>query len=139
MKHKKQQALLRYNRRRWISRKYPIERKNGKAAYVYLFRHAETEFYKIGFSGNWMARLEDLQASNPFLTYYIAVRVKDATKAESTLHKRFKNKRFNREFFKLSDGEIRFIKEYLASQQPVGYSPKSEDNHEHKIDVKDMG
>lgn len=85
---------------------------NKTEGYVYLI-HSE-HGTKIGKSVRPIQRITQLQTQMPFNFRYIEnTFVKDYSKTETELHKRFANKRLNGEWFNLSDNEIETCRSIL--------------------------
>src|SRR6478609_3194189 len=83
---------------------------------VYLFRHVGTDFVKIGMTKNSdvLDRFRQFSTYAPMGAEIVGViATKDALFLEKQLHKEFKEKRVQGEFFKLSDNEcMSIVKKY---------------------------
>lgn len=124
MNTRKAQTKARYSRRRLLADREPKEGMDGTTGYLYVFRSGKSDLYKIGFSGDWQKRLTTLQASNPALFCLRVRRVENVRKVEKELHEKFESQRYTREYFKLTQDDIKFIDEYLDVRTPAGYSPQ---------------
>ena len=72
--------------------------------YTYLV--SDGRLYKIGKSKDVYSRINQLKTSNPLIEL-VHVIDKDV---ENMLHKQFANKSFSREWFNLSESDIKYIK-----------------------------
>lgn len=86
---------------------------SGTSGYVYVVHLGIENLYKIGRSGNMVARLKDLAASNPRLTATLACRVGNMYRVEGVLHRRFKRQRISRECYGLEPGDLERIRTFL--------------------------
>ena len=99
-----------------VQRKYrgPWTKKpNKRPGYIYVLKIDGNGLYKIGFSKHVGQRVRDLQLSNPHIRKVFAVQVGDMKREEDVLHKRYVRKWVNREFFRLSDSDLKEIRAYL--------------------------
>jgi hypothetical protein len=118
MTHKAWQSKMRYRRRMKVSRKEQVEGRAGKKyGYIYIMGMGG-ELFKIGWTFNVQKRLKEFQTANPLLALVHAEHVTDPRLRESTLHKRYANKRAAGEWFRLTEDDIAAIKAYLASLTP---------------------
>lgn len=82
---------------------------NHKGKFLYLIKC--NEFYKIGIAYNLDNRLNSLQCGNPYeIDLVFAVKCTDALEVEKLLHINFKEKWHFREWYKLEDTDVQFIK-----------------------------
>ncbi len=78
-------------------------------SYIYLI-HSHDDVYKIGVSQRPKERLQSLGTLSPYdLTLVMAMKHDDAYGAEISLHEKFKEKRMNGEWFKLTDKDVSYI------------------------------
>lgn len=95
--------------------------KPNTTGFVYVFGSAKTGFYKIGCGNAPMSRMKDYQPSKlPFSVEMIhTIPVDDKIKAEAELHRLFREKHTNGEWFRLSAEDLEKItglKKYVAGQ-----------------------
>ena len=72
---------------------------------TYILKDELSGLYKIGKTSDLDKRLKSLRCGNPFISLYATI----GRDCESELHKLFDSKRFEREWFNLSDDDIEFI------------------------------
>lgn len=76
--------------------------------YLYIIKCHE--YYKIGTTFNLDNRVNTLQCGNPYEIELIwAVRISDYKECEMLLHKHFASKRHSREWFLLTEDDIKSI------------------------------
>lgn len=81
-----------------------------RSGFVYLIRSGESNKYKIGISKNVPSRLATLQTANPEKMELIcAFASSDARRKEAELHNAFEQRRITREWFELSQDDVRSI------------------------------
>lgn len=87
---------------------YSEIRANTKSGYVYVIRHGDSDYYKIGHTTSRpMSRLRDMQVGSPIeLVLYEVFYVKDVVEAEQKAHKLVNCKRVRGEWFELNQWEI---------------------------------
>lgn len=79
-----------------------------KAGFVYLLQGGN--YYKIGHSKDVPTRLSQISPKLPFPTQVIhTIKTDDMAELEKALHKRFKDKRTNGEWFVLNDADVAWI------------------------------
>lgn len=84
-----------------------------KKGFVYFLKAEKTNWYKIGMTNNLHDRLNQLRPIMPFkikIAYYI--KANNRYKLEKKIHKVFKDKKINGEWFELSTNDIQLIKEF---------------------------
>jgi len=99
-------------------RRWKKEKRVGKSGYVYIFKSGYDDLYKIGMSGNWESRLRELKIANPQIKCIVSHRVGDMRSVESELHRIFKHKRIEREWFSLNQDDISRAERLMLSRQP---------------------
>lgn len=84
---------------------------NKKAGFVYVFGSNDTGYYKIGSGTKPVSRMRDYELSKlPFPVEMIhTIPVDNKLRAEAELHKAFKSRRVNGEWFTLSQDELHQI------------------------------
>lgn len=96
----------------------PMPRAN--PGYVYVVKCSATGMFKIGLSSKIEARIGTIKNANPFAELHKKYWVGDMSYVESMLHKRFADKRVNREWFTLDENDIALIedlvKDYIATE-----------------------
>lgn len=81
-----------------------------KGGYVYLLKGGG--YYKIGLSRNVYRRWREVSPKLPFEVEIVCtIATDDMHKLETTLHKRFADKRENGEWFKLDDSDVEYVLE----------------------------
>ena len=103
-----------------VQRKYrgPWTKKpNKRPGYIYVLKIDRDGLYKIGYSKHVGRRVRDLQLANPHIRKVFAVQVGDMKREEDVLHKRYVYKWVNREFFRLSDSDLKEIRAYLDEKR----------------------
>lgn len=75
---------------------------------VYLYEMGETGCYKIGVSNHPARRFSGVSLPYPIRIHAI-VRCIDAYKLEAKLKLKFKSKRMNREWYRLTKDDVQFI------------------------------
>jgi hypothetical protein len=80
----------------------------------FLIEQNDYTLVKIGYTNNLGARLITLQTGNPRPLTLIAVLDGD-TLLESFIHDRYKNYKYNNEWFYLTEDLLQFLKPYLFS------------------------
>jgi len=93
-----------------------MQRKDG---FVYVLSVGYYNYYKIGVTIDLPRRLNELQAGNPRAKYVLHKWVRNKRSAEAHLHNKFKNKKKQRELFRLSKTNIAAIEKYLGTQRPI--------------------
>lgn len=87
-----------------------IEKSSSGAGYVYLLRGPDGT-YKIGKTKNPDDRRRTFNVKLPFRVEYVTlIETNDMTLLESDLHKRFKHKNVDGEWFNLDDDDVEYIK-----------------------------
>lgn len=86
------------------------------SGFVYVFKCDKTNAYKIGrTSGSISSRISQLKTANPYIKEIISFKTNDI--AEETMwHKRFEGKNIDREWFDLSEGDIKEMQEYYKNK-----------------------
>lgn len=83
--------------------------KDYKGSYVYLIKCNDK--YKIGRAWDIDNRLNSLQCGNPYeLELVWAARITDSVETEGLLHEHFSAKRIFREWFGLTDEDVKTVK-----------------------------
>jgi hypothetical protein len=92
-----------------------------KGACVYLISYAEIpNHYKIGCTVDLIKRLDILNCACPFEIVLIhTIYTEDAEALEKALHRRFATQRIKREWFTLSQDDIKYIKSIHNSLQII--------------------
>lgn len=81
--------------------------KGQKSPGVYIIEVRDSNLYKIGVTKDIQKRLYQLQTANPFEFYLIEFFPTPKNRElESLLHRKYKLKRYKREWFKLKDEEV---------------------------------
>lgn len=90
-----------------------VERKEKyRVGCVYFIKNESNNLVKIGRTSSLNTRLENLRAEyKQPLTLIGTIETKDTINSELEMHKRYKDKRFTGEWFKLTDKDIGEIKE----------------------------
>lgn len=84
--------------------------------YIYVIK--VNEYFKIGKSTDIKTRIKRYITENPYeIKVIIFKKVKDHTKTENYLLKRFKNKKHKNEWFLLDDNDLVSIKNYLELKE----------------------
>lgn len=87
-----------------------------KAGYVYLIRAEGSDSIKIGRTTNIDDRLASLETSSPFsLTLVHHKWVENSYQLEAMLHSEFSERRIKREWFSLSDEEVKRAYEIIET------------------------
>lgn len=85
------------------------------AGFVYLVR-SEGGYYKIGRTKNPANRIKTFKVKLPFEIEYVAIiQTNDMYALEKELHKKYKPKKVNGEWFSLNDDDLNYIKSLSAS------------------------
>jgi hypothetical protein len=86
----------------------PIDPKDVKNPCVYLLYSGGR--YKIGYSDNLSSRLTQMSTGTPFeINVVCAIECDDPRQLERELHRKFHEKRVHREWFTLTDDDVRYI------------------------------
>jgi len=93
--------------------------KPDRAGFVYIFGSTDKGYFKIGCGNRPIARMKDYEASKlPFRVEMIhTIPVDDKIKAEAELHRLFRDKRTNGEWFQLDSADLNRVaglKKYVA-------------------------
>ena len=114
-KYRRKEDLRRYHEnpkerlQKRLKRKEYVKIYNG-----YLYVVKIKNYYKIGKTNNISNRLRDIRSCSPFRVMLIfSKKVKDVYGIEADLHWKFQNKRIRREWFKLNEIDLLFIKDFL--------------------------
>ena len=84
--------------------------------FVYVMKCGD--FFKIGIAIELDNRLNQVQTGNPYIVSLVfALKHKQAEEIEKKLHCIFNNKRERREWFKLDDKDLIFIREYIEKYE----------------------
>lgn len=87
-----------------------------KPGFIYVIRVETTDFYKIGFTNDFEARMAAILVYNPLDIIVVAkIYVPNCFTVEASLHKTFSTKNHRSEWFKLSELDIHYIKEFLKT------------------------
>jgi len=87
-----------------------------KAGYIYFIKLKDTEYYKIGYSGNPQRRIYDIASSNPH--EIIVLEIKSslfAYKLEQELHVIMREKCVRGEWYKFDELDVKMIYKFLNS------------------------
>ena len=106
-----------YRNKSWIYYKDGVDRENHEKGFIYIVRHSDSKFYKIGLSkASAESRLTDLQFGNPLpLSLIYNRKVPDPFSVELFLHKVFNERIIRSEWFCLKKCHISRIIAYLES------------------------
>lgn len=87
---------------------------------VYILRTLGTNYYKIGRTKNFPARLSELQTGTPFTLEVVGIyEVGDAFYVETYLHHKLKSYRTRGEWFEFTEDNIITLKDLLSAQGAV--------------------
>ena len=81
--------------------------------YIYVLSSNDT-WFKIGKATVWVVRVvKQLKVQLPFpVVVRYAFKSEDCTRDETALHRRFKSKRLNGEWFSLDEGDLEHIRQF---------------------------
>jgi len=82
--------------------------------YIYILASSNGEWFKIGKATIWAVRVvKQLKVQLPFpVVVRYAFKSEDCTRDETALHRRFKSKRLNGEWFSLDEGDLEHIRQF---------------------------
>lgn len=87
-----------------------------KSGFVYVINMDGTNFYKIGTSINVEKRIGSIKTNNPFdIIVIFKIHVNGCFAVEKSIHQTFIDKKHRGEWYKLSEVDIHYIKEFCAS------------------------
>lgn len=87
---------------------------------VYLLKSKEDNIYKIGVTTNINKRLPQIATKLPFeIKLEHKIEHNAIYKLEKFLHEKFDEKRLNGEWFRLSDNDVKYIKEEAKNEEVV--------------------
>jgi hypothetical protein len=101
---------------------------------IYVYGIGMENLYKIGMTTDPMGRLYALQAGNPMLFVLVEYWVDDPATVEENLHQMFEEQLYNREVFRLSDDNIKTIKQFLRGLNEA-FVAKAKHNEDVQDDV----
>ena len=91
--------------------------KKSKGGFIYLFKCENTNSYKIGrTSKSISSRISQLKTANPYINEVLSFKTDDVSE-EAMWHERFKDKNINREWFNLSQEDIKEMEDYYKNKE----------------------
>lgn len=90
-----------------------VLRPNASKKGMYIVNVRNSDLYKIGVTTNIVRRKKQFETANPFEFYlYDFFPTDDCRKLEREVHKRYKDKRYKNEWFKLTEEDITTISNF---------------------------
>lgn len=96
-----------------------VLRPNASKKGMYIIKVRNSDLYKIGVTTNIVRRKKQFETANPFEFYlHEFFPTEDCRKLEREVHKRYKEKRYKNEWFKLTEEDVltisNFAREYIG-------------------------